>query len=57
MTRNKADKDGVYGRRDRPILTALDKLDEPPSLTTLHTLIQERLPRIDLPELLLDVAG
>ena len=38
-------------------LDKLEKLDEPPSLTTVHTLIQERLPRIDLPELLLNVAG
>ena len=47
----------IVDGRDRPILTALAKLDEPPSLTTLRTLIQERLPRIDLPELLLEVAG
>jgi TnpA family transposase len=43
--------------RDRPVLTALDKLEEPPSLTALRTIVQERLPRIDLPELLLEVAG
>ncbi|WP_136643528.1 hypothetical protein [Subtercola vilae] len=47
----------VVDGRDRPVLTTLDRLDVPVSLTDLSTAIQQRLPRIDLPELLLEVAG
>ena len=42
---------------DRPVLTALDKLDEPPSLVTLRTAVDDLLPRVDLPDVLLEVAG
>ncbi len=42
---------------DRPVLTALDRLDEPPSLLTLRATIDALLPRVDLPDLLLEVAG
>jgi TnpA family transposase len=41
--------------KSRVVLTALDKLEEPPSLQTLRSQIQSLLPRIDLPELLLEV--
>ncbi len=43
--------------RDRPVLTALDRLPEPDSLTALRGQLAARLPRIDLPDLLLEVAG
>ncbi|WP_233096219.1 DUF4158 domain-containing protein [Alicyclobacillus sp. SO9] len=42
-------------RGEPVVLTALDKLEEPPSLQTLRSQIQSLLPRIDLPELLLEV--
>ena len=42
--------------RDRPVLTALDRLDEPPSLLTLREQVTALLPRIDLPDLVLEVA-
>jgi len=42
--------------RDRPVLTALDRLDEPPSLLALREKVTALLPRIDLPDLLLEVA-
>jgi len=42
--------------RDRPVLTALDRLDEPPSLLALREQVTALLPRIDLPDLLLEVA-
>jgi len=42
--------------RDRPVLTALDRLDEPPSLLTLREQATALLPRIDLPDLVLEVA-
>jgi TnpA family transposase len=40
---------------DRPIVTGLDKLDDPPSLRQLRTDIQACLPRVDLPEILLEI--
>jgi TnpA family transposase len=43
--------------RDRPVLTPLDRLPEPDSLTALREQLAGRLPRIDLPDLLLEVAG
>ena len=39
------------------VLTALDKLDEPQSLVRLRAEIARRLPRVDLPEILLEVAA
>jgi hypothetical protein len=38
------------------VLSPLDKLEEPPSLISLKAAVAARLPRVDLPELLLDVA-
>lgn len=38
------------------ILSPLDKLEEPSSLVTLRKLVSERLPRVDLPEILLEIA-
>ena len=37
------------------VLSALDKLDEPPSLVALKAAVAARLPRVDLPELLLEM--
>ena len=39
------------------ILTGLDKLDEPPSLVRLRDEVKARLPRVDLPEILLEIAA
>jgi TnpA family transposase len=38
------------------ILTQLDKLDEPPSLKELRAAVKSRLPRVDLPEILIEIA-
>ena len=46
--------DRVHGRHEL-VLSGLDKLDEPPSLVALKTLVAQRLPRVELPELLLEV--
>ena len=43
--------------KDDLILTGLDKLDEPDSLLALRKEVQRRLPRADLPEILLEVAA
>jgi hypothetical protein len=42
---------------DRPVLTALDRLEEPPSLLELRAAVDALLPRVDLPEILQEVAG
>jgi TnpA family transposase len=39
------------------ILSQLDKLEEPPSLVTLRDAVVARLPRVDLPEVLLEIAA
>jgi TnpA family transposase len=41
--------------RDRLVVTPLDKLDEPESLARLRAAVQARMPRVELPELLLEV--
>ncbi len=41
---------------DRPVLTALDRLDDPPSLLALRAAVDALLPRVDLPEVLLEIA-
>ncbi len=40
---------------DSLVLSALDKLEEPPSLIALKAEVAARLPRVDLPELLLEM--
>jgi len=42
--------------RDRPVLTPLDRLDEPATLLALREQVTALLPRVDLPDLLLEVA-
>jgi TnpA family transposase len=39
------------------VITAIDKLDEPDSLIKLREAVNTRLPRVDLPEVLLEIAG
>ena len=41
--------------RDTLTLTGLDKLEEPPSLLKLREAVLARLPRVDLPEVLLEI--
>jgi len=43
------------GGRDRLVLTPFDKLDDPPSLLALRVHVAQLLPRIDLPEALLEI--
>jgi hypothetical protein len=43
------------GGKDRLVLTGLDRLDEPASLTKLRDDIDARMPIVDLPEALLEV--
>lgn len=39
------------------ILTPLDKIDEPKSLIELRKIVADRMPRVDLPEILLEIAA
>jgi hypothetical protein len=43
--------------QDELVVTALDKLDEPASLDKLREEVNARLPRVDLPEVLLEIAA
>ena len=43
--------------KDELIVTALDKLEEPDSLIKLREAVNARLPHVDLPEILLEVAA
>lgn len=43
--------------RDRMVLTPLDHLDEPTSLLALRAAVDALLPQVDLPDVLLEVAG
>jgi TnpA family transposase len=45
------------GDKTELILSSLDKLDEPPSLLALRTAVTALLPRVDLPEILLEIAA
>jgi hypothetical protein len=42
--------------KDRLVLSPLEKLEEPPSLVALRRAVAARLPRVDLPDILLEVA-
>ena len=39
------------------VLSPLDKLEEPPSLVALRKEVKSRMPRVDLPEILLEIAA
>ena len=38
------------------VLSPLDKLEDPPSLVALRRQVKSRMPRVDLPEILLEIA-
>ena len=46
----------VDGRKEL-LLSPFDKLEEPPSLLALRDAVATRLPRVDLPEILLEIAA
>ena len=48
--------EGLPGKEDL-ILSALDKVEEPDSLVALRAMVSERMPRVDLPEILLEIAA
>ena len=46
----------TVGDKTELVLSTLDQLEEPPSLLALRAAVTARLPRVDLPEILLEVA-
>ena len=48
--------EGTPGKEEL-ILSTLDKVDEPSSLIALRVLVAERMPRVELPEILLEIAA
>lgn len=44
------------GGRDELVVSPLDKLDRPPSLNALQSAVQSRLPTVDLPDIVLEIA-
>lgn len=48
--------EGAPGKEDL-ILSSLDKVEEPDSLVSLRMMVSERMPRVDLPEILLEIAA
>ena len=47
----------TVGSKQELVLSPLDKMDEPASLVTLREKVASMLPRVDLPELILEVAA
>ena len=43
--------------KDDLVLSGIEKLEEPPSLVRLRQAVKARLPRVDLPEILLEIAA
>ena len=39
------------------MLSPLDKLEDPPSLAALRNEVKSRMPRVDLPEILIEIAA
>jgi TnpA family transposase len=57
LPNNPAARIETVGGQDELVLTGLDKLEEPPSLVQLREAVNARLPRVDLPEILLEIAA
>lgn len=45
------------GDKDELSLAALDRIDDPPSLTALRKEVEKRMPRVELPEIALEIAA
>jgi TnpA family transposase len=56
IDQNPAVRFEMINGKEELILTQLDKLDEPPSLIALKAAVKALLPRVDLPEMVLEIA-
>ena len=54
---NKAVRFETIAGKQELVLSPLDKLEEPPSLVALRKEVKSRMPRVDLPEILLEIAA
>jgi hypothetical protein len=57
LPNNPAARVEAIAGQDELVLTALDKLEEPASLVQLREAVNSRLPRVDLPDILLEIAA
>jgi TnpA family transposase len=57
LANNPAARVEAVAGQDELVLTALDKLEEPASLVQLREAVNSRLPRVDLPDILLEIAA
>lgn len=57
LPENPAVRFEAVGGKQELVLSPLDKMDEPESLVLLRTKVVSMLPRVDLPELILEVAA
>jgi TnpA family transposase len=57
LPQNPAVRFETVAGKDELILSTLDKLDEPSSLIALREAVKARLPRVDLPEIMLEIAA
>ena len=57
LPENEAVRIEKNGHKHALVLSPLDKLEEPASLVELRTLVNARLPRVDIPEIVLEIAA
>lgn len=57
LPENKAVRFETVAGKPELVLNPLDKLEEPPSLVALRNEVKSRMPRVDLPEILLEIAA
>lgn len=57
LSNNAAVKFEFVDGKNELILSPLEKMEEPQSLTALRKAVADRLPRVDLPEILLEIAA
>jgi TnpA family transposase len=55
LPKNASVRVGPNGADENLVLTGLDRIEEPASLVALRSAVVARLPRVDLPELLLEI--
>jgi hypothetical protein len=57
LPENKAVRFETVAGKPELILSPLDKLEDPPSLVALREEVKSRMPRVDLPEILIEIAA
>jgi hypothetical protein len=57
LPENKAVRFETVAGKQELVLSPLEKLEEAPSLVALRNEVKSRMPRVDLPEILLEIAA